>query len=105
MRKYKEPANKDTVPSTTRRGTNLPCWPHFLPNVATTPAIKKKVVVQTSSPLSMMSIINEKDLLDGGKDKEGMLNLSKPLSNNDIESEYEEDEFYDECNTTLIVLK
>jgi hypothetical protein len=37
----------------------------------------------------------EDELLDDGTDKEVMPNLSKSLSSDDIESEYDEDELYD----------
>jgi hypothetical protein len=48
-----------------------------------------------------MSFSTEKDLMDDGKDKEVTPNLSKTLSNDDIESEYEEDELYDENDITF----
>ena len=101
MGKNKEPAKKDIRPSTTRKGTNLPSRPHFSPDAATTPAIKKKAIIQTSSPLSKMSTTIEKDMLDVDKDKEGTPNLSKYLSDEYMESEYEEDEFYDENDIAL----
>jgi hypothetical protein len=40
-----------------------------------------------------MSISTEKDLLDDGKNKEGTPYLSKSLSKEDIESEYDEEKF------------
>jgi hypothetical protein len=96
MGKDKDAAKKVIVPSTTRRGTNLPSRPHFSPNAATTPVTRKKTTVLPSSPLSRMSTSTEHDLLDVGKDKEGTPDLSKSVSNDDIESEYDEDELYDE---------
>jgi hypothetical protein len=33
---------------------NLPSRPYFSPDAATTPAIKKEAISQTSSPLSIM---------------------------------------------------
>jgi hypothetical protein len=54
MGKNKEPDKKDLRPSTTRKGTNLPTRSYFSANVATTPAIKNKVIVQTSSQLSII---------------------------------------------------
>jgi hypothetical protein len=91
MGKSKEIAKKDIVPSTTRRGTNLPSRPHFSPTAATTPAPKKKTTVLASSPLSIMSTSTENDLVDSEQDKEGTPNLSKSLSNNEIEFEIESD--------------
>lgn len=43
-----------------------------------------------------MSISTENVLLDDGKDKEGTPDLSKSFSNDDIESEYAEDELYND---------
>jgi hypothetical protein len=48
-----------------------------------------------------MSTSTEKDLLDDGKDKEGTPNLSKYLSNFEIESQNEEDEPNHENDITL----
>ena len=96
MGKSKDAAKKDIVPSTTRRGTDLPSRPHFSPNAATTPAPKKKTTVLASSPLSRMSTSTEKDLLDDGQDKEGTPDLSKSLSNNDIEFEHDKNELVKE---------
>lgn len=62
----KEPAKKVIVP--TRRGTNLPSRPHLSPNVDTTPAINKKYIARTSSPLSRMSTTVENYLLEFYKD-------------------------------------
>jgi hypothetical protein len=85
-------AKKDLRPSTTRKGTDLPSRPHFLPQAAATPATKKQVIVHTSSPLSIMSTSNEKDLLDVDKDKQGAPDLSKSMSDEHIESEFEDGE-------------
>ena len=73
MGKDKEPAKKVTMPSTTRKCTNLPSRPHFSPQAAATPATKKKATILENSPLSMMSTSTERDLLDVGKDKRGRL--------------------------------
>lgn len=101
MGNNKESAKKDLRPSTTRKGMDLPSRPYFSPQVATTPAIKKKAIVQTSSPLSIMSTSNEKDLLDVDKDKEGTPDLSKSLSDEHMESEFEDDELYNENDSYL----
>ena len=86
MGKDKDFAKKVIVPSTTRKGTDLPSRPHFSPQAATTPAIKKKAIAQTSSPLSRMSTTIENDLLDVDKDEEGTPDLSKSLSDEHMES-------------------
>jgi hypothetical protein len=101
MGKDKEPAKKVIVPSTTRRGTNLPSRPHFSPNAATTPASKNKFIAQISSPLSIMSTSNEKDLLDVDKDKECTPNLSKSMFDEHMESEFEDGELYNEKDNSL----
>jgi hypothetical protein len=44
---------KDLRLSTIRKGTDLP-RPHFSPQAAATPATKKKAIVHTSTPLSIM---------------------------------------------------
>jgi hypothetical protein len=80
MGKNKKPAKKNNRPSTTRKGTDLPSRPHFPPQAATTPTIKKKAIVQTSSPLSVMSATTENYLLYVDKDKEGAPDLSNSLS-------------------------
>jgi hypothetical protein len=84
MGKDRDFSKKVIVPSTTRKGMDLPSRSHFSPDVVATPAIKNKTTTIENSPLSRMSFITEKYLLDDGKDKEGMPNLSKSLSNDDI---------------------
>jgi hypothetical protein len=69
--------------------------PHFSANTATTPIISKKVGALDSSLLSKMSTNTENELLDDGISKEGT-HLSKPLSNDDVESKYDEDEPIDD---------
>ena len=101
MGKNKELAKKVTMPSTTRKGTDLPSIPYLSPQVATTPAIKKKAIAQTSSPLSIMSTTIENDLLDVDKDKEGTPDLSKSMSDEHMESEFEDDELYNENDKSL----
>jgi hypothetical protein len=101
MGKDKEPAKKVIMPSTTRKGTNLPSRPHFLPRAATTPATKTKSIVQTSSPLSIMSTSNEKDLFYVDKDKEGAPDLSKFMFDKHMESKFEDDELYNKNDSSL----
>jgi hypothetical protein len=96
MGKNKEPAKKVIMPSTTRKGTDLPSRPHFSPQAAITPATKKKVIVHTSSPLSIMSTSNERNLLEVDKDKEGTSDLSNSISDEIMESKSEYYEIYDE---------
>jgi hypothetical protein len=86
MGKDKNYANNNIVPSTTRRGTNLPSRPHFSPTSVAS-VTKKKTSILGNSPLSRISTSAEKYLLDDGKDKEGTPNLSKHLSSDEIESE------------------
>jgi hypothetical protein len=40
LEKNKEHAKNNIVPSTTKKGTDVPSWPHSSPKVATPPAIK-----------------------------------------------------------------
>jgi hypothetical protein len=98
--KDKDFAKKVIVTFAARRGTDFPSRSHFSPNAATTPVIKKKTTILASSPLARMTTSTEKKLLDDVKDKEGMTDLSKSLSNDDIESKYYEDEFYNENDIT-----
>jgi hypothetical protein len=69
MGNNKEPAKKVIMPSTTRKGTYIPSRPYFSPE-AITPATKKKVIVNTSSALSIMLTCNERNVLDVDKNKE-----------------------------------
>jgi hypothetical protein len=101
MGKDKEAAKKVIVPSTTRRGTNLPSRPHFSPQAAIAPVTKNKAIVHTSSSLSIMSTSNENDLLYVDKDKEGTPDLSNSMSDENLESEFEDDEPYNENDKSL----
>lgn len=82
MGKSKEDAGKEIVPSTTRAGKDLPTQKNFSPDVAATPAIKKKSVPMHSSPLSKMYMPTdtENELLGVSLDDEETLDLSNPTS-------------------------
>jgi hypothetical protein len=86
MGRSKNDARKEVMPSTTRRGADLPTRVNFSPaNV--TPAVKKKYATLHISPLHKMYMPTdiESELLDDSMDDEGTPDLSNPSSSETIE--------------------
>jgi hypothetical protein len=90
MGKSKNIAAYEIMPSTSRRGTDLPSRPNFSPASATL-AFKNKFVDLHSSPLSKMSMPtdNDNELLDGSMDDEETNDSSNPSSDKNYELDRE----------------
>ena len=82
MGKDKDTAKKTIMPSTTRRGTDLPSRPHFSPNATTaiTHVIRKTRNILPNSPLSRMSSGSENELSVDDTDEVGTPVSSIPFS-------------------------
>ena len=91
MGKDKDTAKKTIMPSTTRRGTDLPSRPHFSPNASTavTPVIRKNRNVLPNSPLSRMSSCSENELSVDDMDEVGTPVSSRPFSDSRLHDLYD----------------
>jgi hypothetical protein len=94
-------AEKVVMPSTTLGGKDLPSRPNFSPNAASAIFIRKKNATLSVSPLSKVSANIESNLLGGSRDKEVTRDSSKSPSIDDVESEFDDNEYSDndDCET------
>ena len=94
MGKDKDTAKKAIMPSTTRKGTNLPSRPHFSPNAAAatstvTPTVRKSRNILPNSPLSRMSSGTENEPSDDDMVEVGTPVSSRPFSDSGLDDLYD----------------
>ena len=91
MGKDKDTPKKTIIPSTTRKGSNLPSRTHFSPEATTsiTPVVRKARNILPNSPLLRMSSVSENELLADDTDQVGTPVSSRPLPDSRLEGLYD----------------